>query len=87
MVSIVDLFNRIRWDKEFGKGEFVIGYENHRMDHYLYVPLEEIIFEEGEHFSFQLKNEMGESVTIPFHRVREVLKNNELIWQRPGHAP
>ena len=87
MISIVDLLNRIRWDKEFGKGEFVIGYENHRMDHYLYIPFEEIIFEEGEHFSFQLKNEMGESITIPFHRIREVLKDNEIIWHRPRHAP
>ncbi len=87
MVSIVDLLNRIRWDKEFGKGEFVIGYENHMLDHYVYVTFEEILFEEGDHFSFQLKNEMDELITIPFHRVREVLKDNEIIWQRPGHAP
>jgi uncharacterized protein (UPF0248 family) len=77
MVSIVDLLNRIRWDKEFGKGEFVIGYENHMLDHYVYVPFEEI----------QLKNEMGELITIPFHRVREVLKDNKIIWQRPKHTP
>ena len=87
MVSIVDLLNRIRWDKEFGKGEFVISYENHMLDHHVYVTFEEILFEEGDHFSFQLKNEMGELITIPFHRVREVLKDNEIIWQRPRHAP
>ena len=87
MVSIVDLLNRIRWDKEFGKGEFVIGYENHMLDHYVYVPFKEIIFEEGNHFSFELINEMGEFITIPFHRVREVLKDNKVIWQRPPHTP
>ncbi len=86
MVSIVDLLNRIRWDKEFGKGEFVIGYENHMLDRYVYVPLEEILFEEGDHFSFQLKNKMDELITIPFHRVREVLKDSEIIWQRPDQA-
>lgn len=87
MVSIVDLLNRIRWDKEFGRGAFVIGYEDHMLEHYVYVPFEEILFEEGNHFSFQIKNEMGQLITIPFHRVREVLKDKEVIWQRPSHTP
>lgn len=87
MLSIVDLLNRIRWDKEFAKGEFVIGYENHMQEEYVYVPFEEILFEEGDHFSFQLRNEMGELICIPFHRVREVLKDNTLIWERPKHTP
>lgn len=85
MVSIVDLLNRIRWDREFAKGKFVIGYEDHMVDHYVYVPFKELRFEEGDHFSFQLKNEKGELVTIPFHRVREVRKDNAVIWQR--HTP
>jgi uncharacterized protein (UPF0248 family) len=87
MISIVDLLNRIRWDREFAKGAFVIGYEDHMLDHYVYVPFKELRFEEGDHFSFGLRNERGELVTIPFHRVREVRKDNEIIWQRPGHTP
>lgn len=87
MVSIVDLLNRIRWDEAFGKGSFAIGYEDHMLEGYVYVPFEEIIFEEGDHFAFQLKNEKGELITIPFHRVREVHKDGELIWQRHSHTP
>lgn len=87
MVSIVDLLNRIRWDEAFGRGAFVIGYEDHMLERYVYVPFEEVIFEEGDHFSFQVKNDKGELITIPFHRVREVRKDGELIWQRPRHTP
>ena len=87
MLSIVDLLNRIRWDEEYGRGKFVIGYEDHMLDDYVYVPLEQIVFEEGNHFSFWLKNEEGELTTIPFHRVREVHKDGVLIWHRRGHAP
>lgn len=83
MQSIVDLLNRIRWDREFGKGKFVIGYDDHLLKHNVYIPFETLIFEEGNHFSFQLESEGKEPVTIPFHRVREVLRDGEIIWQRP----
>jgi uncharacterized protein (UPF0248 family) len=87
MVSIVDLLNRIRWDEAFGRGKFVVAYENHMLDHYVYVPFDALRFEEGNHFSFELKSETGEWITIPFHRIHEVLKDGELIWQRPRHTP
>jgi uncharacterized protein (UPF0248 family) len=51
----------------------------------LRIPLGEVHFEEGNHFSFQLVDEAGERVVIPFHRIRRVYRNGILIWERgPG---
>jgi uncharacterized protein (UPF0248 family) len=86
MTSIVDLLNRIRWDREFGEGKFVIGYEDHMLPEDVLVPFDEIVFEEGDHFAFQVRNEDDRPVSIPFHRVHEVYKNGVLIWQRPKHG-
>jgi len=40
----------------------------------------------GDHFSFDVDTEEGTMQMVPFHRVREVWRNGELIWQRrvPG---
>ncbi len=81
MISIQDLFNKIRWDKEFGKGHFEIGYEDHWEEKIIRIAFKKIVFEEGNHFSFQIKLG-GEMVTIPFHRVKEVYRDGGLIWQR-----
>jgi len=82
MISIRDLLNRIRWDKEFGRGRFEIGYFDHIEQKSIRVSLQEMIFDEGDHFSFQLQSNEGDLLTIPFHRIREVYKDGLLIWQR-----
>lgn len=82
MTSIRELLSRIQWDKEFGKGDFVIGYYDRLEDTIIKVALEEIIFEGGNHHSFKTLNSDGIMQTIPFHRVKEVYKNNQLIWHR-----
>jgi uncharacterized protein (UPF0248 family) len=81
MIPIQDLFNKIRWDKEFGKGYFEIGYEDHWEEKIIRVAFKKVVFEEGNQFSFQIKLG-GEMVTIPFHRVKEVYRDGGLIWQR-----
>ncbi len=78
-----ELLSKIRWDKEFGKGRFEIGYDGHLEKRIVRILFEEIVFEEGNPFSFQIRNPEGETVTIPYHRVREVYKDCILIWQRP----
>jgi len=83
MKPLQELLSRIRWDKEFGKGRFEIGYDDHLEKRIVRIPFEEIAFEEGTHFSFQIRNPGGEVVTIPYHRVREVYKDGNLIWHRP----
>jgi uncharacterized protein (UPF0248 family) len=82
MIPIQDLLNRIHWDQEFGKGSFRIGYYDRVKDCVIQIPLREIWFEDKDHFSFQLLDDEGETHMIPLHRVREVYRDGQLIWQR-----
>jgi uncharacterized protein (UPF0248 family) len=84
MMPIQDLLNRIRWDRELPKAFFEIGILDHVQQKIVRVPFRSIRFEVGNHFSFQLGNDTGELLTIPFHRIREVYQNGLLIWRRPG---
>ncbi|WP_455235291.1 DUF504 domain-containing protein [Thiogranum longum] len=82
MKPIQELLNRIRWDKTFAQGDFIIGYYDRVEDRIIRVPLREIFFEPDDHFSFDLIDEEGEVHSIPLHRIKEVFKNGELIWHR-----
>lgn len=82
MMPIQDLLNRIRWDEQFGRAKFVIGYYDRVADGIVRVPFERIHFEKGEHFGFDALEADGSVHSIPFHRVREVWRNGKLIWQR-----
>jgi uncharacterized protein (UPF0248 family) len=84
MMPIHELLSRIRWDKEFGSGKFDIGYLDHVEQRIIHVPLAQVRLEKGNHFSFQLETEMSETLTIPFHRIREVYRDGVMIWQRRG---
>jgi len=82
MIPIHELLSRIRWDREFGRGHFEIGYFDHIKQKIIRVSIQEMLFQTGDHFSFQLQNEEGDVVTVPFHRIREVYKDGLPIWQR-----
>ena len=82
MMPIQELLNRIRWDREFSRGEFVIGYYDRLEDCIIRVPLRDIHFEPGDHFSFDLTDREGILHSIPLHRIKEVHKDGELIWHR-----
>ena len=81
METIQQLLNRIRWDKEFGKGAFEVGIYDRFEAGVEFQPLENLKLEKGNHFSFTICIE-GEIVTIPFHRIREVRKDGISIWKR-----
>lgn len=86
MILIQDLLNRIRWDKDFGRGNFEIGYYDRVEDRIITVPFQQIQFKAGDHFSFFLIGPDGEAYSIPFHRVREVYKDGRLIWERQAFS-
>lgn len=82
MIPIHELLNRIKWDKSFGSGRFVIGYYD-RVDHTIHqLPLQEIFFEKGDHFSFDFMDDQGVLHTVPLHRIKQVYRDDELIWRR-----
>lgn len=82
MIPIQDLLNRIRWDESFGKGNFVIGYYDRTSEEIIQIPLQEMQITPGDNFFFRVTDQDGYIHEVPFHRVREVYKNRELIWHR-----
>ena len=82
MIPLQDLLNRIRWDRDFGQGRFELGYYDRVAGRIVIVPMPEVILTEGDHFAFQLIGPAGEVISIPFHRVRQVYKDGQLIWDR-----
>ena len=87
MQPLQDLLHRIKWDPEFGKGEFALGYYDRVVHQETIVPFASISFDAQRPgiFSF-LDEESGAVSHIPLHRVRTVYKDGAVIWQRPGHA-
>ncbi len=82
MIPLHELLSRIRWDPEFGRGEFTLGYLDHVRGKLIYVALNEVLQEPDSLSSFQVTDEEGAMHTIPYHRVKEVRKNGEVIWMR-----
>jgi len=87
VIPIQDLLNRIRWDPEFSRSEFAIGYYDRVRKSIVKVPFQRIDFAGGEHFSFDAVEDDGTVHTVPLHRVREVWRDSELIWRRGPRAP
>jgi len=86
MRPIQDLLARIRWDADFGRGRFRIGYWDRVTDRLLYVDLRETMVDADNPSLFALVDEDGAVHEIPLHRIREVWRDDVLIWQRgqPG---
>lgn len=82
MTPIQDLLHRIQWDPGFGKGRFTIGYFDRVLAEVVRVPFQRLHLPPGEHFSFDVEEADGTRRMVPFHRVREVWRDDVLIWER-----
>lgn len=82
MQPVQELFSRIRWDADFGHGEFSLDYYDRVSNTLITVPLQEIYFDPDNHFAFGVADEIGETHWVPYHRVRAVYRNGNCIWQR-----
>jgi uncharacterized protein (UPF0248 family) len=80
MMPIHELLSRIRWDSEFAKGDFQLGYYDRTEDRIILVSLTEVTFPEDSPQTFQIVDGEGAVHLIPFHRVREVYKDSQRIW-------
>jgi uncharacterized protein (UPF0248 family) len=87
MTPIHELLNRIVWDEAFGNAPFVVGYYDRVFDRVVRVSFERINLERGQHFSFEVIGNDGVARMVPFHRVREVSRNGEVIWRREAPFP
>jgi uncharacterized protein (UPF0248 family) len=86
MIPIHELLNRIRWDSEFAKGSFKLGYYDRAENRIILVPLKEVTFSMESPSTFELMGPEGHVHGVPFHRVREVYKNAQRIWNRPDSS-
>ena len=86
MIPIHQLLSRIRWDPEFGRGTFDLGYFDRVEDRVIIVPLRQVDLVEDDPEAFRVMDAEGQVHRVPFHRVREVYKNGHRIWRRPTVA-
>jgi uncharacterized protein (UPF0248 family) len=82
MVPLHELLSRIRWDPEFGRGEFRLGYWDRVLRRIVVVPLREVDVDPHDHFAFQACDDEGRVHRVPFHRVRQVFRDGSPIWSR-----
>ena len=52
MITIEALLQRIRWDPDFGRGSFTVGYHDRLRREVVTVPLKQIHPTPGNHFAF-----------------------------------
>jgi uncharacterized protein (UPF0248 family) len=83
MIPIHELLHRFRWDAEFARGEFELGYFDRVEDRVLRVPFRKVEFPPDEPAAFRLVDAEGRVHHVPLHRVREVFKDGQRIWHRP----
>ena len=86
MQPIQDLLHRIRWDPEFGKGAFAIGYWDRVAMREEIVPLTSVTFNPNNPALLLIQDAEPETLRVPLHRVRVVYKDGIEIWRRPSRA-
>ena len=85
MQPIQELLHRIRWDAEFGKGEFALGYYDRVAQRETIVPFASVNLDPQRPSTFSFHDEDGIVHHVPLHRVRTVYKDSVVVWRRPGH--
>ena len=74
MQTINELLNRIRWDREFGKAAFELGYWD-RVEKRVVRIGYGAVTPDREGGLLRLVNEEGVACSVPFHRVRCVWRD------------
>ena len=79
MISIHELLNKIKWDKNLNPEEYKLYYLDRITN-----SLKEIKFIQIKEFSvFSLIVEKNSNdIDIPLHRIKEVRKTGKIIWKR-----
>lgn len=83
MQPIHEFLSRIRWDPEFGRADFELGYLDKFEQRIVRVPFREVRIDPDDHFAFQVTDADGCVHDVPFHRVRVVYRDGVPIWRRP----
>ena len=79
MLYILDLLNKIKWDKKENPDDYSIAYFDrisNKKENIKYVNIKKI---EGRFIVVERKNK---EVNIPLHRIKEVSKKGVVVWKR-----
>jgi len=82
LIPIDALLARIRWDPTFGHGEFAVGYWDRIRRSLIVVPLAALRFGEDGAEGFEVVDDSGQVCSVPLHRIRQVLRDGQVIWER-----
>jgi len=82
MIPIHQLLSRIRWDREFGAANFVIGYHDRVEDEIILAPFSDLIFPPDRSDLVGIMDPDGVVRSIPLHRIKKVFRDRKLIWER-----
>jgi len=80
MKYILDLLNKIKWDKREKPEDYTMGYEDRVSGQVIEIKFADIKRIEG---NFIIIEKDLEEVSIPLHRIRVVKKNDSVVWERP----
>jgi uncharacterized protein (UPF0248 family) len=81
VIPIHELLARIRWDPAFAAARFEIVYLDRKLKALVRLPLERVRMTE-DRFGFEALEEDGSVHSVPYHLVRAVWRDGELIWSR-----
>jgi uncharacterized protein (UPF0248 family) len=79
---IHELLARIRWDREFGRGEFELEFFDRVETSLIRLPFRAIVFDPEDRYFFHYLDDDDFEHSVPFHRIRAVYRDGERIWQR-----
>ena len=82
VTPIHELLSRIRWDADFSRGRFELGYFDRVEGRVIVVPFHTVQFPSEDPRAFRLVDAEGRFHRVPFHRVREVYKDGQRVWHR-----
>lgn len=79
MIPILNLLNKIKWDKNLNPEEYSIFYLDRITKSLIEIRYNDIKKIEK---SFMILEKNNEEVNIPLHRIRKVKRKNKLVWER-----
>ncbi len=90
METIRNFLNKIRWDSKYQEYEYSVAYYDRLCFREIKLPFVDIRDINQTHFTTDkcVVCDSGEAIEfemdtcIPFHRVRKIYKNNEIVYER-----
>jgi uncharacterized protein (UPF0248 family) len=87
VIPVHDLLSRIRWDPAFGRGHWELAYLDRVQATLVRLPLDQLRTDDTNGFAFEVMDEDGVTHYIPYHRIRMVWHNGEVVWARSDVTP